>query len=172
MEPTIRTWTIEDASALAAVINNKKVQDNLRDGYPFPCTEANAAHFIRTVLNANPNTMFAFAIVYEGKVVGSIGLTRQENIHCRTAELGYFLGQPYWGKGIATRAVKDACQYVFENTDILRIFADPFACNTASCRVLEKNGFQYEGTMRQNAVKNGKVLDMKLYALIKEKAGI
>ena len=100
-------------------------------------------------------------------MVGSIGVFRQENIHFRTAELGYYIGEPYWGRGFATSAVKQVCQYVFDHSDILRIFAEPFAYNAASCRVLEKAGFQFEGTLRSNAVKNGEVLDMKLYARVR-----
>ena len=81
----------------------------------------------------------------------------------------YYIGEPYWGKGMATSAVKQACRHVFANTDIIRIFAEPFAYNTASCRVLEKAGFQLEGILRSNAVKNGRVQDMKMYALVREK---
>jgi RimJ/RimL family protein N-acetyltransferase len=100
--------------------------------------------------------------------VGSIGVYRQANIHFRTAEMGYYIGEPFWGRGLGASAVGQTCRYVFEHTDIMRIFAEPFAYNTASCRILEKNGFVYEGTLRCNAQKNGALLDMKMYALIKE----
>lgn len=93
---------------------------------------------------------------------------RQGNIHRQTAELGYYIAEEYWGKGIMTEAVKQVCDYVFQKSDIIRIYGEPFAYNTASLRVLEKAGFQYEGTLRNNAVKNGKVLDMKMYAILKE----
>ena len=89
---------------------------------------------------------------------------RQGNIHRRTAELGYYLGPDHWGQGIGTWAVREAVQWAFARTDLLRIFAEPFAENHASCRVLEKAGFQLEGVLRQNAVKDGRVLDMKMYA--------
>jgi RimJ/RimL family protein N-acetyltransferase len=85
----------------------------------------------------------------------------------RTAELGYYIGEPYWGKGIMTEAVRQTCEYVFAHSDILRIFAEPFADNIGSCRVLEKVGFRFEGLLRKNAVKNGEVLDMKMYALVR-----
>ena len=81
---------------------------------------------------------------------------------------GYYIAEEYWGKGIMTDAVKQICEYVFKNSDILRIYAEPFAYNIGSCRVLEKTGFQYEGTLRNNAVKNGKVIDMKMYSLLRE----
>ena len=106
-------------------------------------------------------------ITYGDKVIGSIGVFRKDNVHRLTAELGYYISEPYWGKGITTKAVQLICDYVFANTDIIRIFAEPYATNIASCRVLEKAGFQYEGTLRQNAVKNGQILDMKMYAIFK-----
>ncbi len=81
--------------------------------------------------------------------------------------MGYYVSEEYWGKGIATSAVKQACQYVFENTDIVRIFAEPFASNIASCRILEKNGFTCEGILKSNAIKNNKIMDMKMYSLVK-----
>ena len=109
----------------------------------------------------------AFAVSVDNKVIGSIGVFRQENIHKQTAELGYYIAEEYWGKGIMTEAVKQICAYVFGSSDIIRIYAEPFAHNNASCRVLEKAGFQYEGTLRSNAVKNGKVIDMKMYSLLK-----
>lgn len=164
----IRGWKSEDAPDLAAAINNKKVLDNLRDGIPYPYTEKDAEEFIGTTLSAEKDTQYAFAITYDGKVIGSIGVFRKENIHCLTAELGYFIAEPYWGKGIMTEAVMQMCAYVFANTDIVRIFAEPYAYNTASCRVLEKAGFQLEGVLRQNAIKNGRLADMKMYAVIKE----
>ena len=101
-------------------------------------------------------------------MVGSIGIFRKDNIHRRTAELGYYLARPYWGQGIVTQAVKEACAYVFDNTNLVRIFAEPFSYNQASCRVFEKAGFVLEGEMKKNAVKNGVVIDMKLYALLRE----
>jgi len=86
----------------------------------------------------------------------------------RTAEVGYYIAEPYWGQGIGTSAVKQLCEYVFQNTDIIRLFAEPFAHNAASCRILEKCGFELEGTLRKNAVKNGVVVDMKMYSILKE----
>ncbi|MDO5111771.1 MAG: GNAT family protein [Clostridia bacterium] len=163
----LRPWRMEDAADLAAALNNKHIHDNLRDGLPYPYTEADARDFIGAMLSADPHATFAFAITLADKAVGSIGVFRKENIHFRTAEMGYYIAEPYWGKGIGSSAVQQACQYVFENTDILRIFAEPFAYNAASCRVLEKSGFVYEGTLKSNAVKNGMVLDMKLYARVK-----
>lgn len=165
---TIREWEESDAEALAELLNDKRILDNLRDGLPYPYTVSDALWYINSCLSADKNNTFCFAIVYNGKVVGSIGIFRQDNIHFRTAELGYYVGVEHWGKGIMTEAVRFACNHVFDNTDIVRIYAEPFAENTASCRVLEKNGFVLEGILRKNAYKNGVFRDMKLYALIKE----
>ena len=165
---TIRKWNLNDAKELAEAISNKKIQDNLRDGIPYPYTEQDGQEFIKEMLAADENTTFAFAIIYDSKVIGSIGVFRQSNIHYRTAELGYYIAEGYWGKGIMTDAVKQVCSYVFAKSDIIRIYAEPFSYNIGSCRVLEKAGFTFEGTLYRNAVKNGKVIDMKMYALTRE----
>lgn len=164
----IRKWELSDAKDLAIALSNSKIQDNLRDGLPYPYTEQDGTEYISAMLSADEDVTFAFAITIDGKVVGSIGAFRQENIHRQTAELGYYIAEEYWGKGIMTEAVKQICEYVFARSDIIRIYAEPFAYNVASCRVLEKAGFQYEGTLRNNAVKNGKVIDMKMYSKIRD----
>lgn len=163
----IRKWKLSDATDLSAALSNKKIQDNLRDGLPYPYTKQDGIDFISAMLSEDENQTFVFAITIDNKAIGSIGVFRQGNIHKQTAELGYYIAEKYWGKGITTEAVKQACGYVFEKSDMIRIYAEPFAYNTASCRVLEKAGFHYEGTLRSNAVKNGKVIDMKLYSLLK-----
>ena len=103
-----------------------------------------------------------------GRLAGSNGAFRKENIHSRTAEIGYYIAEKDWGRGIGSDAVKRLCRYLFQNTDLLRIFAEPFAYNQASCRILEKAGFALEGVLRKNAVKNGKILDMKMYSIVRE----
>lgn len=163
----IRKWKLSDATDLAMAISNKKIQNNLRDGLPYPYTEQDGANFISDMLSADENETFAFAITIDNKVIGSIGVFRQGNVHRLTAELGYYIAEEYWGRGIMTEAVRQTCEYVFDNSDIIRIYAEPFAYNIASCRVLEKAGFQYEGTLRNNAVKNGKIIDMKMYSMLK-----
>ena len=168
MNCKIRKWKLTDAKDIAVALSNKKIQDNLRDGLPYPYSEQDGIDFISSMLSANEDETFAFAITLDDKVIGSIGVFRQQNIHRKTAELGYYIAEECWGKGIMTDAVKQICEYVFKNSDILRIYAEPFAYNTGSCRVLEKAGFQYEGTLRNNAVKNGKVIDMKMYSLLRE----
>ena len=163
----IRKWKLSDAKDLAIALSNRKVQDNLRDGLPYPYTEQDGKDYISDMLSANEDDTFAFAVTADNKVVGSIGVFRQGNIHRQTAELGYYVAEEYWSRGIMTEAVKQICEYVFSKSDILRIYAEPFAYNIASCRVLEKAGFQYEGTLRSNAVKKGEVIDMKMYSLLR-----
>jgi len=167
MKCKIRKWKLTDAKDIAVALSNKNVQDNLRDGLPSPYSEQDGMDFISSMLSANETETFAFAITLDDKAIGSIGVFRQQNIHRQTAEMGYYIAEEYWGNGIMTDAVKQICEYVFENSDILRIYAEPFAHNIGSCRVLEKAGFKYEGTLRSNAVKNGKVVDMKMYSRLR-----
>jgi len=164
----LRPWRLQDAADLAAACSNRAVQDNLRDGLPYPYTVADAQAYILAMLAADPSQLLAFAIEADGRAVGSIAAQRQQNIHARTAELGYYVAEEHWGRGIATRAVRQMCGHVFAHTDILRIFAEPFARNAASRRVLEKAGFILEGVLRSGAVKNGVVIDVAMYALVRE----
>lgn len=153
------------AEELAEAAGDKRVQDNLRDGLPFPYTKEDAAEFIAAM---SASDEYIFAITVDGSFAGCITAMPQKNIHRLTAEVGYYIAPRLWGNGLATQAVKLLAEYVFNNTDIIRLYAEPFARNKASCRVLEKAGFACEGTLRKNAVKNGVIEDMKLYALIKK----
>ncbi len=164
---SVRKWRLSDADDLAAALNAKSVQDNLRDGLPFPYTKKDAEEFISFALSADPNEHFMFAVTLDGRAIGSVGVSRMGNIHRFTAELGYYLAEPYWNRGVMSQAVQKVCGIVFAQSDIVRIFAEPFSRNTASCRVLEKCGFVCEGTMRANAFKNGKTEDMKMYSLLR-----
>ena len=165
MKYELRKWRLSDAKELAAALNNKRILNNLRDGLPFPYTERDAAEYITAMRSADENDTFAYAITAEDHVIGSIGAFRQGNIHRQTAELGYYLAEEYWGQGIMSGAIRQLCDRIFQTTDILRIYAEPFSYNAGSRRALEKAGFRYEGLMKSNAVKNGKVVDMALYSL-------
>lgn len=167
MNCKIRKWKLSDAKDLASVISNKKIQDNLRDGLPYPYTEQDATDYISAMLSEDENETLAFAITIDNKAIGSIGAFRQKNIHRHTAEIGYYIAEEYWGKGLMTEAVKQICSYIFDKSNIVRIYAEPFSYNKASCRVLEKAGFLYEGTLRSNAIKNGKTIDMLMYSHLK-----
>jgi len=164
----LRKWKMTDAHDLVTAINNEKVVDNLRDGLPYPYTICDAEKFIGSIQSAEKDSQYIFAITYGGKVIGSIGILRKECAHRLTGELGYYIAEPYWGKGIAAEAIRQICAYVFNCTDIVRIFAQPYANNAASIRVLQKAGFRAEGILRSNAVKNGQILDVSMHALIKE----
>lgn len=167
----IRPWLMSDAAALARALSDERVLASLRDGLPYPYTEADARDFISAMLRSGDRCC-AFAITDGGECVGGISVTRGENIHRRTGELGYYVARSHWGRGLATDAVRGICAHVFAATDILRIYAEPFADNAASCRVLEKAGFTLEGTMRSGAVKLGRVRDMRMYALIREDTNV
>lgn len=168
MNCILRKWRMSDAKDLASALNNEKILNNLRDGLPFPYTERDAADYISAMLSVDENNTFAYAVTVDDRAVGSIGAFRQSNIHRQTAELGYYLAEEYWGHGIMTNAVLQICSRIFETTDILRIYAEPFSYNIGSCRVLEKAGFTFEGIMKNNAVKNGRVIDMAMYSLTRE----
>lgn len=168
MDISIKKWKIEDAEQLKNAINNEKILDNLRDGIPYPYTIENAQEFITQTLNAHKDSQYSWAILVDNKVIGSVGVFRKDNIHYKTTEIGYYIAEEYWGNGIMTKVIKEVCNYIFNETDIIRIFAEPFAYNIPSCKVLEKAGFELEGILRNNAIKNDKILDMKMYSIIKK----
>ncbi len=122
MNCTIRQWRPEDAAALAELLNNPKILDNLRDGIPYPYTQKDAETFIAEMLSADPDKTFSYAVTAGGHLAGSVSIFLCGNIHFRTAEIGYYIGENFWGHGIATHAVKQACGDIFARTDILRIF--------------------------------------------------
>ncbi|MDR3574998.1 MAG: GNAT family protein [Anaerolineaceae bacterium] len=161
---SIRYYQNSDAESLAHYANNREVWINLRDGFPLPYTLENGRGYIDTVSRQNPHT--SFAIASESEVIGGIGISINEDVHRLTAELGYWLGKPFWGKGIMTEAVKTFTDFCFVQYNLLRIYAEPYAYNPASCRVLEKAGFSLEGRMRCSVIKDGKITDQLLYAKI------
>lgn len=125
MECNIRKWKVEDVVDLAAALNNKNIHNNLRDGLPYPYTEKDAKDFIDAMLKADENTTYAFAITVDNKAIGSIGVFRKDNIHARTAEIGYYVAENFWGQGIGTNAIKQTCRYIFEHTDIIMMQVFP-----------------------------------------------
>lgn len=162
----LRPWTIEDAENLAKYANNPKVAQYLTNAFPHPYTIENAKSFIEMVSNQNPTAIFAIDL--DGEAVGSIGLHAQTDIMCKNMELGYFLGEPFWGSGITTEAVRTIVEYGFQNFDITRIYARPYGNNPASQKVLEKAGFTLEARIEQNIYKNGEFLDELIYAVRKK----
>lgn len=168
MNISIRPWEMSDDNALAHVLNDPAVLCRLRDGIPYPYTASDARQYIEAVNSFPPGEAFSRAIVADGTVVGCVGAFRETNIHFRTAELGYYLAREHWGKGIMTQAVGLLCDELFASTDLMRIFAIPFASNFGSRRVLEKAGFTLEGIMKYNAFKDGKLMDTAMYAMIRK----
>lgn len=162
----IRPWRKEDAVSLQRHADNRRIWLNLRDVFPHPYTIANAEFFLELVAKEEP--LATFAIATESEAVGCIGLRLGVDVHRQTAELGYWLGEPFWGRGMMTEAVAAFTAEAFRRYDVVRIFAEPFATNTASIRVLEKAGFTCEGMLRANVIKDGKILDTFLYAKLGE----
>jgi RimJ/RimL family protein N-acetyltransferase len=161
---TVRSYKIQDAESLAKYANNRKVWLNLRDGFPHPYSMENAINFINRAINSQPETNFAICV--DDKVVGGIGFSLHSDVERISAEIGYWLGEPFWGKGITTEALKAVTEHAIENHNLLRVYAVPYETNKASFRVLEKAGYQLEGRMRKSAIKDDKVIDQFLYAFV------
>ena len=161
-EYIVRSWKVEDALSISKYANNRKIWLNLRDGFPYPYTLEDAKQFIANAQARKPETFFAIASSKEA--IGSIGLEIGKDVHRYTAELGYWLAEPFWNQGIITEVILKITEYAFEELGLVRIHAEPYANNIASAKVLEKCGFQYEGRLKANAYKDGKVLDSLMYA--------
>ena len=162
----LRQLTFADSHRLAALANNPKIAVNLRDGFPHPYTLADAEKFIQTFAVQEPQQIFA--IDYEGEYAGNIGLHPGTDVYRKTAEIGYFLGEPYWGKGIMTQAVQLLCDYGFKSLDIVKIYAGVFEYNQASMRVLKKCGFFREAVLQKAVFKQEKLWDEIRFALLKK----
>lgn len=162
----IRKFEKSDSKRLASLLNNKKIWDNLRDYIPYPYTEKDAVEYIDFCNSQNPRTYFA--IEYEGNIVGSIGLILQQDVYRKSAEIGYWIGEPYWGKGITSKAVQLIVDYGFKRLDIVRIYTGIFDYNIASQKVLINNGFVKEGIFKNAIFKNGKLCDEVRFSIIKE----
>jgi len=160
----IRCWEKSDAESLVKYADNRKIWLNLRDIFPHPYSRDDAQHWIDFCLSQEP--VRNFAITAADDAIGGIGLVFGEDVHCQTAELGYWLGEPFWGRGIMSRAVTSFTEYAFKKFQLKRIFAEPFASNQASRRVLEKAGYTLEGVMKKSVFKNGQILDQALYAVV------
>jgi RimJ/RimL family protein N-acetyltransferase len=158
----LRPWQKEDAQQLAAIANNKSIWNNVLDSFPSPYTVMDALQWIAKESATTPASKFA--IHYNGKIVGSIGMNMQEDVYKNAVELGYFIGEPYWGKGIATEAIKVLVAHINQNDKVDRVFARVFEHNKASMKALQKAGFYLEGIQRKAANKNNAVLDVYVWA--------
>jgi len=164
MNITLGTWTLEDVDILVQYANNKKIADRLTDAFPYPYRMDDGIRFIEKISLDHPQRVFA--IMADGELVGSIGIFPKEDVHRRNAEIGYWLAEPFWGKGIVVEAIKLIVEYGRRNFDIKRIYAVPFSTNIASQRVLEKAGFKLEAKLEKALYKNGEYLDELIYSIL------
>lgn len=162
----LRPMRADDRTALAEAGDNPKIAAGLRDQFPSPYTLAAADEFIASTGDQDPPRRLAIANAE--RLVGAIGIHPQDDIYRKSAELGYFVGEPWWGLGIGTAAVRAATDRAFARFDIVRVFASVFANNPASRRVLQKVGFTCEGCLRQSVYKSGQVLDQFLFAMLRD----
>lgn len=161
----LRSIRPQDLSSLVQLANNPKIASNLRNSFPHPYTEKDALAFIEAAQSAE--IPFRFAIEMDGILVGNIAIHVHDDVYQKNAELGYFVGKPYWGQGIATKAVELITAYGFKAFDLERVFAGVFSGNPASARVLEKAGFEFEGTFKNAIYKNGAIYDELRYGILK-----
>lgn len=164
----LRPWQQTDAGAVAEAADNPRIAANLRNVFPSPYTLADAEWYVNDCITRGEERQLTRAIIIEGRAVGSIGVFVRDDVYEKSAELGYWLAEEHWGRGVMTEAVRQICREAFDRFDLLRIFAEPFADNLGSRRVLEKAGFTCEGTMRNGVFKNGRVHSYCMYALLRE----
>jgi ribosomal-protein-alanine N-acetyltransferase len=158
----IRSWTWADRDSIVRHANNRRVWINLRDRFPHPYTKKDAQNWLDMVVGHTPESYFALTVGDEA--VGSIGFSVQPDVNRRSAEIGYWLGEDYWGRGIASEALSALSDYAFANRDLCRLFAHVFAWNPASVRVLEKAGYVFEGRMKNSVTKDNQTIDQLMYA--------
>lgn len=163
MEFQLRPWRMEDLDTLVGFANNFNISRFMTDMFPHPYSHESGKRFIENATkNAPPNIL---AIEIDGKASGGIGIHPQADVYRMNAELGYWLAEPFWGKGIITEAIKKMVDYAFSNFDITRIYARPFGTNVGSQKALEKAGFNLEARMSKTFFKNGEYLDELIYAV-------
>jgi [ribosomal protein S5]-alanine N-acetyltransferase len=162
---TIREWRVGDEDSLVRHANNPKIWRNVRDAFPHPYTRRDAEQWIALSISQSPAVSFAIEI--DGEAVGGIGLVPREDVYRRSIEIGYWLGEAYWGRGVMTEAVRAITDYAFSNFDVCRVFAGVFEWNRGSARVLEKAGFEFETRLKNSITKQGQSIDELLYAMVR-----
>ncbi|MFL6539446.1 MAG: GNAT family N-acetyltransferase [Chthoniobacterales bacterium] len=162
----LRPWRMDDAAALVACANNRNISRNLRDRFPFPYTAAHAEAYLTHKTEVQSDLVFCIDI--DGAAAGGIGVHPSDDVYRLTAELGYWLAEPFWGRGIVTEAVQAVVRQGFNLLPLVRIEASAFASNPASARVLEKCGFTFEGVRRHSVIKDGQILDLLGYSILRE----
>jgi RimJ/RimL family protein N-acetyltransferase len=162
----LRPWTDDDVSSLARYANNRRIWLNLRDAFPHPYTADDAVRWLAKA-RTTPNAIL-LAIDVDGTAVGSIGVFRLDDVYKRSAEIGYWLAEPFWNRGIVTEAVEAITELAFRELEVVRIQAAIYAWNPASMRVLEKCGYEREGVLEKSVWKDGKLVDSVMYARLIE----
>ena len=162
----VRSWKRSDEDSLQRHANNRKIWINLRDGFPSPYTREDAREFLRIVTDLAPQTHFAITV--DEAAVGAIGFRLRDDVERCSAEIGYWLGEGFWGRGITTAALRAVTEYAMRTHELARVYAVPYEWNVASFRVLEKAGYVLEGRMRSSAIKDGKIIDQLLYAFVRQ----
>ena len=152
----------KDCDSLVRYANNRNVWLNLRDRFPHPYTKDDAQRWLEIATEIKPETNFAIAV--EGSAIGAIGFSVQSDVAYRSAEIGYWLGEEFWGRGIATEALMAVSDYAFASYDLCRLYAHVFEWNLASARVLEKSGYTLEGRLKKSVTKDKQTIDQLLYA--------
>ena len=170
MSPKLRPFTLADVDSLVRYANNWNIARNLKDLFPHPYLEQDARNFIEMATRETP--IHIFAIDLEGQAIGAIGIHPQSDIYRKNAELGYWLAEPYWGKGIMSSVIKEAVNFAFSTYDIDRVYAIPFGSNIASQKVLEKNEFRLEGRLEGVLFKNGHLEDELIYAVRRDQLNL
>ena len=160
----VRAWTNDDLGSLVKYADNRKIWLNLRDRFPHPYTRRDGRDFIPLARSQRPETMFAIEV--DGEAAGGIGFVPHADVERVSAEIGYWLGEPFWGRGIVTEALVAVTKHAIDTQHLTRVYAVPYAHNEASCRVLEKAGYVLEGHLRRSAIKDGEVIDQKQYAYV------
>jgi RimJ/RimL family protein N-acetyltransferase len=160
----VRSWAADDLGSLVKYADNRKIWLNLRDRFPHPYTRRDGRDFIQLARSQRPETMFAIEV--DGEAAGGIGFVPHADVERVSGEIGYWLGEPFWGRGIVTEALVAVTKYAIDSHRLTRVFAVPYARNEASCRVLEKAGYVLEGRLRRSCIKDGEVIDQIQYAFI------
>ncbi len=161
-----RQYSLDYADTLAQIRNNPGVLDNGYDKTPDPFTKQDAIDFIKIQLGNNPPRRFL--IFHNDELAGEIGITLQDDVHRLCAEIGYFIAEPFWGKGLATAAIKKMTAYAFSTFEIVRISAGVFEFNKASMKALEKNGYYLECIRKNSVIKKGKIMADYIWVKLKD----
>ncbi len=160
----LRPFSVLDKELLSTLMSNPSILKNLRDSIPNPYTVKDAENFISYCSTCFPVT--TFAVEYRGELVGCIGLVVKADVQRLSAELGYWIGEPYWNRGIATLAISLIVEYAFKHLGLIRIFSEVFDFNLSSQKVLQKAGFTFSCILEKAAIKDGTVCSMHLYSIV------